>query len=143
MAKYKKPLLYKNCVKKRASRLTTIFCCVYKFTCVYSFFIAFLFNLRRIVWMNKRELADAISNKADLSKKDAEAFLSAFVDCVSEALVRGEKVQIVGFGSFEVTHRAARTCRNPQTGKNMEIPATKAVRLKVGKLLKDKVSGAE
>lgn len=87
--------------------------------------------------MNKAELVSAIADKADLSKKDAEAALKAFTDVVTEELKKGEKIQLVGFGTFEVSERAARTGRNPQTGEEMTIPASKAPKFKAGKALKD------
>ena len=87
--------------------------------------------------MNKTELVAAMASKADLSKKDAEAALKAFTDVVAEELKKGEKIQLVGFGTFEVSERAARTGRNPQTGAEMKIPASKAPKFKAGKALKD------
>ena len=90
--------------------------------------------------MNKTELVAAIAEQTQLSRKDAEAALKAFIDVVSEELKKGEKVQLVGFGSFEVRERAARTGRNPQTGAEMEIPASKAPKFKAGKALKDMVN---
>ncbi len=87
--------------------------------------------------MNKAELVAAIADKAELSKKDAEAALKAFTDVVAEELRKGEKIQLVGFGTFEVSERAARTGRNPQTGEEMTIPASKAPKFKAGKALKD------
>ena len=90
--------------------------------------------------MNKTELIAAMASKADLTKKDTEKALSAFVDTVTEALVAGGKVQLVGFGTFDVAARAAREGRNPQTGKPMPIPASKAPRFKVGKALRDAVN---
>ena len=72
--------------------------------------------------MNKMELVSAMADKTGLSKKDAEAALKAFTDVVAEELKKGEKIQLVGFGTFEVSERAARTGRNPQTGKEMTIP---------------------
>ena len=87
--------------------------------------------------MNKTELVAAIAEKAELSKKDAEAALKAFIDVVSEELKKGEKVQLVGFGTFEVSERAAREGRNPQTGETMEIKASKTPKFKAGKALKD------
>ena len=87
--------------------------------------------------MNKAELASAIADKAELSKKDAEAALKAFTDVIAEELKKGEKIQLVGFGTFEVSERAARTGRNPQTGEEMTIPASKAPKFKAGKALKD------
>ena len=90
--------------------------------------------------MNKAELVSAIADKAELSKKDAEAALKAFTDVVTEDLQKGEKRQLVGFGTFEVSERAARTGRNPQTGEEMTIPASKAPKFKAGKALKDLVN---
>ena len=90
--------------------------------------------------MNTAELENAISEKASLSKKDAEKVLAAFTETVTESLTAGEKVQIVGFGSFEVVNRAARTARNPRTGEAVEIAASKAPAFKAGKALKDSVN---
>lgn len=90
--------------------------------------------------MNKTELVAAIAEQADLSKKDAEAALKAFTDVVSKSLKKGEKIQLVGFGTFEVSKRSARTGRNPQTGKAMKIAASKAPKFKAGKALKDAVN---
>ena len=90
--------------------------------------------------MNKTELVAAMADKAGLTKKDAEATLNAFVDVVTEALVKGDKVQLVGFGSFEVRKRAARKGRNPQTKEEIKIPASKAPVFKAGKALKDLVN---
>ena len=87
--------------------------------------------------MNKAELVAAIADKAELSKKDADAALKASTDVVAEELKKGEKIQLVGFGTFEVSERAARTGRNPQTGEEMTIPASKAPKFKAGKALKD------
>ena len=87
--------------------------------------------------MNKTELVAAMAEQTNLSKKDAEAALKAFVDVVSEELKKGEKVQLVGFGTFEVSERAARDGRNPQTGETMEIKASKTPKFKAGKALKD------
>ncbi|MCF2554734.1 HU family DNA-binding protein [Faecalicatena contorta] len=89
--------------------------------------------------MNKTELVAAIADKAELSKKDSEKALKAFVDVVTDELKKGRKIQLVGFGTFEVTERAAREGRNPQTGKTMKIEACKAPRFKAGKALKDAV----
>ncbi|MDD6351333.1 HU family DNA-binding protein [Lachnospiraceae bacterium YH-ros2228] len=91
--------------------------------------------------MNKSELVAAIAEKAELSKKDAENALKAFTDVVADELKKGEKIQLVGFGTFEVSERAARTGRNPQTGDEMKIPASKAPKFKAGKALKDIVNG--
>ena len=90
--------------------------------------------------MNKAELVAAMSDKAQLSKKDAEAALKAFTDVVAEELKKGEKIQLVGFGTFEVSERAARTGRNPQTGAEMTIAASKAPKFKAGKALKDSLN---
>ncbi|MBQ9442795.1 MAG: HU family DNA-binding protein [Lachnospiraceae bacterium] len=90
--------------------------------------------------MNKSELVEAIAKKADLSKKDAEAALNALTDAVGKALKKGDKVQLVGFGTFETVKRAARTGRNPQTGKEIKIAASKAPKFKAGKALKDLVN---
>ena len=87
--------------------------------------------------MNKAELVAAIAEKTELPKKDSEKALKAFIDVVTEELIKGEKIQLVGFGTFEVTERAAREGRNPQTGKTMEIAACKAPKFKAGKQLKD------
>ena len=91
--------------------------------------------------MNKTELIAAIAAKSDLTKKDAEKALSAFEETVTEALVASKRVQLVGFGTFEVTERAEREGRNPQTGESMRIAASKAPRFKVGKKLRDAVNG--
>ena len=90
--------------------------------------------------MNKTELVAAVAEQADISKKDAEKALKAFVDVVTEEMKKGEKVQLVGFGTFEVSERAAREGRNPQTGKTMKIEACKAPKFKAGKALKDDVN---
>ena len=87
--------------------------------------------------MNKTELVAAMAEQTNLSKKDAEAALKAVIDVVSEELKKGEKVQLVGFGTFEVSERAAREGRNPQTGETMEIKASKTPKFKAGKALKD------
>ena len=90
--------------------------------------------------MNKTELVEAIAKKADLSKKDAEAALKAFTETVGAQLKKGDKIQLVGFGTFEVAKRAARTGKNPQTGAAIKIPASKAPKFKAGKALKDLVN---
>jgi DNA-binding protein HU-beta len=95
---------------------------------------------RRNFNMNKAELVSAMAEKTELSKKDAEAALKAFTDVVAEELKKGEKIQLVGFGTFEVSERAARTGRNPQTGAEMTIPASKAPKFKAGKALKDMIN---
>lgn len=91
--------------------------------------------------MNKTELVAAIAEKAELSKKDAEKALKAFTETVAEQLKNGDKIQLVGFGTFEVSERAAREGRNPQTGETMKIEASKAPKFKAGKALKDMVNG--
>ena len=90
--------------------------------------------------MNKTELVAAIAKNAGLTKKDAEAALTAFTETVAAELKKGEKVQLVGFGTFEVSKRAAREGRNPQTGATMKIAACKAPKFKAGKALKDAVN---
>ena len=90
--------------------------------------------------MNKTEFIAAIAEKAELSKKDAEKALKAFTDVVEEELKKGEKIQLVGFGTFEVSERAAREGRNPQTGATMKIEACKVPKFKPGKALKDAVN---
>ena len=87
--------------------------------------------------MNKAELVAAIAEKTELSKKDSEKALKAFIDVVTEELKKGEKVQLVGFGNFEVSERPAREGRNPHTGEPMPIAASKAPKFKAGKALKD------
>lgn len=87
--------------------------------------------------MNKIELIAVVAEKAELSKKDAERAINAFTDAVSEELVKGGKVQIVGFGTFEVSERAAREGRNPKTGEVMPIAASRNPKFKAGKVLKD------
>ena len=89
--------------------------------------------------MNRAELVAKIAEKSELTKKDSEKALKAFVDVVTDELKKGRKIQLVGFGTFEVTERAAREGRNPQTGKTMKIEACKAPRFKAGKALKDAV----
>lgn len=91
--------------------------------------------------MNKTELVATIAEKAELSKKDAEKALSAFTNVVADTLVDGDKVQIVGFGTFEVTERAERMGRNPSTNEPMLIKASKSPKFKAGKALKDAVNG--
>lgn len=90
--------------------------------------------------MNKTELTAALAEKTGSNKKDAEKAINAFVDVVTEALANGEKIQIVGFGSFEVKTREARTARNPRTGEEIKIEASKAPAFKAGKALKDSVN---
>ena len=90
--------------------------------------------------MNKAELIAAMAEKAELSKKDSEKALKAFIDVVTEELVKGEKIQLVGFGTFEFSERPAREGINPQTGETMEIKASKAPKFKAGKALKDVIN---
>lgn len=90
--------------------------------------------------MNKTELIAAIAEKAEISRKDAEKALKAFTDVVAEELVKGEKVQLVGFGTFEVSERAAREGRNPKSGEPMKIEASRSPKFKAGKALKDLVN---
>lgn len=90
--------------------------------------------------MNRTELVAAMAEKTQLSKKDADLALKAFIDVVSEEMQKGEKVQLVGFGTFEVSERAAREGRNPQTGETMTIAASKSPKFKAGKVLKDLVN---
>ena len=90
--------------------------------------------------MNKAELVAAMAEKTELSKKDAEKALKAFTEVVAETLKKGDKIQLVGFGTFEVADRAAREGRNPQTGETMKIAASKAPKFKAGKALKDDIN---
>ena len=90
--------------------------------------------------MNKTELVAAMAEQAQISKKDAEAALKAFTDVVASELKANGKVQLVGFGTFEVSERAAREGRNPQTGETMTIAASKAPKFKAGKALKDLIN---
>lgn len=91
--------------------------------------------------MNKNEMTAAITEKTGFSKKDAEKALNAVIDVITEALIAGEKVQMVGFGAFDVKERPARTAHNPRTGEEIQIEATKAPVFKAGKALKDAVCG--
>ena len=90
--------------------------------------------------MNKTELIAAVAEKAEISKKDAEKAVKAFTDAVAEELAKGGKVQLVGFGNFEVSERPAREGRNPHTGEPMPIAASKAPKFKAGKALKDMIN---
>ena len=90
--------------------------------------------------MNKTELVAAIAEKAELSKKDAEKALKAFTETVAETLQNGTYPQLIGFGTFEVAERAARTGKNPQTKEEIQIPASKAPKFKAGRALKDTVN---
>lgn len=90
--------------------------------------------------MNKMELVAKVADAANLSKKDAEVAVKAVTDAIACALAKGDKVQLVGFGTFEVRTRAARTGRNPQTGKEIKIAAAKVPAFKAGRALKDKIN---
>ena len=90
--------------------------------------------------MNKTELISAVAQKAEISKKDAEKALSAVTSVITEALCEGEKVQLVGFGTFEVRSRDARVGKNPRTGEEIQIAAAKVPAFKAGKVLKDEVN---
>lgn len=91
--------------------------------------------------MNKTELIEAIAKESGLTKKDAAKAVDAFVDTVSKALKKKDKVQLIGFGTFETAKRAARTGKNPQTGEAIKIPAATVPKFKAGKALKDTVNG--
>lgn len=90
--------------------------------------------------MNKTELIAAVAQKAELSKKDAEKAFAAVIGGIEDALKAGEKVQLIGFGTFEVRERAAKEGRNPRTGETMTIPASKVPAFKAGKALKDSLN---
>ena len=89
--------------------------------------------------MNKTELINAVAETSGLTKKDSETALNAILDAIQNAMKNGDKVQLVGFGSFEVKERAARTGKNPATGATIEIPASKAPSFKAGKAMKDAI----
>ena len=91
--------------------------------------------------MKKQELVAAIAQEAEISKKDAERALSAAINTISKALADGDKIQLVGFGTFEVRERAARTGKNPRTGEMIKFAASKVPAFKAGKALKDVVNG--
>ena len=95
--------------------------------------------MKGVFIMNKSQLIDVIVEKANLSKKDAEAALNASICAITEALKKGDKVQLVGFGSYEVRERAARKGRKPQTKKEITIPATKVPVFKAGKALREEI----
>ena len=90
--------------------------------------------------MNKTELVAASAEKTELTKKEAEKALKAFTDIIAEELAKGEKIQLVGFGTFEVSERAEREGRNPMTGETIKIAASKTPKFKAGKALKDQVN---
>jgi len=89
--------------------------------------------------MNKNELITQIAESADISKKEASDALQAFLQTITDTLEKGDKMSLIGFGTFSVAQRAARTCRNPQTGTSMKIPAKKVVKFKVGSKLAEAV----
>lgn len=91
--------------------------------------------------MNKSELISAVAEGTELSKKDATAAVEAVFSSIQDALSKGDRVQVIGFGTFEVRDRAARKGRNPQTGKEIDIPASKVPAFKAGKALRDAVKG--
>ena len=90
--------------------------------------------------MTKADLVKAVSEKANCPKKDAEMAINTVIDCITDAVAQGEKVQIVGFGTFEVRERGEKKCKNPRTGEQMITPAKKAPVFKAGKALKDAVN---
>ena len=90
--------------------------------------------------MNKNELINAVAERSNLTRKDSELAVSAMIEAITDALCEGDKVQLVGFGSFEVKKREARVGRNPKTNDPIEIPATRVPVFKAGKLLKDSVA---
>ena len=93
--------------------------------------------------MNKTELIAAVAEKTGVTQKDVKKVMEAFVDVIKEDLAEGNKVQLIGFGTFDVVKRAARKGRNPQTGKEIKIAASKAPKFKAGKALKDLVNGSK
>jgi DNA-binding protein HU-beta len=93
--------------------------------------------------MNKEELIDAIAAETDFSKTDSRKFIDAFIKVVPQALASGETIQLIGFASFSVTERAARKGRNPQTGKEIDIAASKVVKFSAGKQLKEIVNNSK
>jgi DNA-binding protein HU-beta len=103
----------------------------------------YLLRKRRFKLMNKGELVDAIADKANVTKKQADAVLTAALETIVDAVSNGDKVTLVGFGSFESRERKAREGRNPKTGDKMEIPATKVPAFSAGKLFKEKVAPPE
>ena len=90
--------------------------------------------------MNKTELIEIVAKEADLKKKDADAAVNAVFNAIEKALVEGEKVQLIGFGTFEVKDRAAKTGRNPATGETINIAASKQIKFSAGKTIKDKIN---
>lgn len=104
------------------------------------FSIIKVIKIMEVLKMNKTELVAAIAEKAGIAKKDAEKALAAFIDTVAVELKNGEKIQLVGFGTFEVREREARTGINPKTGEKIQIAASKAPAFKAGKALKDAIN---
>jgi DNA-binding protein HU-beta len=90
--------------------------------------------------MKKSELINAVASKTGLSKSDVDAVIKATIETITEAVAKGEKVSFIGFGSFELTHRAGRKTKVPGTGKIVDVPASKSVKFKVGKQLKDTIN---
>jgi DNA-binding protein HU-beta len=90
--------------------------------------------------MNKNELISAVAESAELSKKDATAAVNATIDAISKAMAEGDKVQLIGFGTFETRERSAKMAKNPRTGESVEVPACKAPAFKAGKALKELVN---
>lgn len=90
--------------------------------------------------MNKGELIAALAAKTEMTKKDSEAALNAVLDVIAESMAKGEKVQLIGFGTFEAKNRPARVARNPRTGEEITIAASKTASFKVGKALKDSIN---
>ncbi len=93
--------------------------------------------------MNKSQLIDIVARDSGLKRKDSEAAVNAVIGALEQALVSGDKIQIVGFGSFEIKERAARKGRNPANGQEIDIPASKHISFSAGKALKDKINGLE
>lgn len=133
-----KPLINRVIEKKQQKKKD--FKELWRIMLIVDVFIYIFKILQEVIKMNKSELIAAIATKTGETKKDAEATLNAFVNVVSETLAKGDKVQLVGFGSFEVRKRAARKGRNPQTKEEIKIPASKAPVFKAGKALKDLVN---
>ena len=99
-----------------------------------------LINIQGGNLVNKAELISVMAEKSGLTKKDSEKALNSFIEAVEEALVKGDKVQLVGFGTFEVRERSARKGRNPQTGEEIDIPAASVPAFKAGKALRDSIN---
>ena len=131
-------IIKKDCVINKNDHLLTKKPLLARLYLHFIFYRLYLFTLKHLllikfnITMNKAELIDAMAAGANLSKADAKKALDAFVDATSGALKGGDRVALVGFGSFSVSTRAARTGRNPQTGKEIDIPAKKVVKFKAG-----------